>query len=216
MSLHKVRPKNKKISKKGIFLNLKKQKLTGNRKILSKFFSPDLMYLKPNYVDNLEKYFKFNFETGRKIKYFFGFYRTSLLKRKIKLDLSKNLNLHHSLKEIEFCSILERRLDVLLFRLGFVPTIYAAKQLISHKKIKVNNSSNASFSCLLKKGDILSFNFETQNFIQNYLSNRFKNREIVFNNSSQIEINFQLLKIIILTNKVNLRTQTLHYTFPVK
>jgi len=215
MSLHKVRPKNKKISKKGFF-HLKKQKFIGNRKTLLKIFSPDLMYLKSNSVGSLKKHFKLNFEAVQKIKYFFGFYRTSLLKKKVKFELSKNLSLKHSLKEIEFCSILERRLDVLLFRLGFVPTIYAAKQLISHKKVKVNNFSNASFSSLLKKGDILSFNFETHSYIQNSLHNRFKNREIFLNNSSQIEINFRLLKIIILTNKLNIHTQTLQSTFPVK
>jgi ribosomal protein S4 len=65
--------------------------------------------------------------------------------------------LRYTLNELEFCSILERRLDILLFRLGFVPSIFAAKQLISHKKVKVNNHANSSFSRLLKKGDVISF-----------------------------------------------------------
>lgn len=117
------------------------------------------------------------------------------------------------MNELEFCSILERRLDVLLFRLGFVPTIYASKQLISHKKVKVNGHANASFSRLLKKGDIISFDFNTQSKIQHFLLQHLKNADYYLNNSNQIEVNFKMLKIIVLTNKINLFSQTSQYQY---
>jgi small subunit ribosomal protein S4 len=52
--------------------------------------------------------------------------------------------------------LLEMRLDNLVFRLGMAPTIAAARQLVGHKHILVNNScvSIASYQC--QPGDIIS------------------------------------------------------------
>jgi len=52
--------------------------------------------------------------------------------------------------------LLEMRLDNVIFRLGMAPTIAAARQLVSHKHIMVNQScvSIPSYQC--KPGDVLS------------------------------------------------------------
>lgn len=52
--------------------------------------------------------------------------------------------------------LLEMRLDNIIFRLGMAPTIAAARQLVGHKHIIVNNScvSIPSYQC--QPGDILS------------------------------------------------------------
>lgn len=52
--------------------------------------------------------------------------------------------------------LLEMRLDNLVFRLGLAPTIAAARQLVNHKHIKVNNSivSIPSYQC--QPGDVIS------------------------------------------------------------
>ena len=52
--------------------------------------------------------------------------------------------------------LLEMRLDNIVFRLGMAPTIAAARQLVGHKHILVNNScvSIASYQC--QPGDIIS------------------------------------------------------------
>jgi len=52
--------------------------------------------------------------------------------------------------------LLEMRLDNLIFRLGMSPTIAAARQIIGHKHILVNNScvSIASYQC--QPGDVIS------------------------------------------------------------
>lgn len=42
---------------------------------------------------------------------------------------------------VELLNILEMRLDNIIFRLGFSPTIISAKQLVSHGHILVNNAS---------------------------------------------------------------------------
>lgn len=85
--------------------------------------------------------------------------------------------------------------------------------MIAHKKVKVNNHANSSFSRLLKKGDIVSFDFSAQKTIQKNLLHNFKNSDYCLNNSNQIEVNFKTLKIVILTNKINLFSQTPQYRF---
>jgi len=52
--------------------------------------------------------------------------------------------------------LLESRLDCVIFRLGFAPTIPAARQLVNHRHIQVNNNcvNIPSFQC--EKGDIFS------------------------------------------------------------
>jgi small subunit ribosomal protein S4 len=51
---------------------------------------------------------------------------------------------------------LEARLDNTVFRLGIAPTRRAARQLVSHKHIMINNVVTNAPSCLLKPGDVVS------------------------------------------------------------
>ncbi len=53
--------------------------------------------------------------------------------------------------------LLERRLDNVVYRLGFAPTRAAARQLISHKHIKVNNRIVNIASFQVKEGEIIGF-----------------------------------------------------------
>lgn len=54
-----------------------------------------------------------------------------------------------------FLQLLESRLDNTIFRLGFAPTRRAARQLVSHKHIKVNGRTNNVASTLLRPGDVV-------------------------------------------------------------
>jgi small subunit ribosomal protein S4 len=69
-------------------------------------------------------------------------------------------------------ALLEMRLDNIIFRLGFVPTIAAARQLISHGHILVNQQKVdiASYQCQPK--DIISVKDKRQSkqLINNYLT----------------------------------------------
>ncbi|KAJ3372088.1 mitochondrial 37S ribosomal protein nam9 [Allomyces arbusculus] len=49
---------------------------------------------------------------------------------------------------------LERRLDVALFRSTFAPSVYAARQMVSHGKVMVNGKKCKQPSYLLKDGDM--------------------------------------------------------------
>jgi len=52
--------------------------------------------------------------------------------------------------------LLEMRLDNIVFRLGLAPTIAAARQLVNHKHILVNNSCTSIPSYQCQPGDTLS------------------------------------------------------------
>ena len=51
--------------------------------------------------------------------------------------------------------ILERRLDAVVYRMKFVPTVFASRQVISHGHIKVNGHRVNVASYMIKDGDIV-------------------------------------------------------------
>ena len=51
--------------------------------------------------------------------------------------------------------LLERRLDAVIFRCKFVPTPYAARQLVSHGHVSVNGKRVTIASYLVKEGDTI-------------------------------------------------------------
>ena len=68
-----------------------------------------------------------------------------LKQKKKKINIFKNFILN-----------LEHRLDINLVRLNFTKTIYQSRQLINHKKIKINNKIINKPNFFLKKGDIIT------------------------------------------------------------
>nr|YP_010902645.1 ribosomal protein S4 [Hypnea nidulans]WCH54500.1 ribosomal protein S4 [Hypnea nidulans] len=106
------------------------------------------------------------------------------LEEKQKLRFNYGLNERQLLKYIKkakkvqgatgliLLQILEMRLDNIIFRLGMAPTIPAARQLVNHSHIKVNdkNISICSYQC--KPGDIIQIKQKkpSQILIKKYLN----------------------------------------------
>ena len=59
--------------------------------------------------------------------------------------------------------LLERRLDITIFRLNFVPTVFAARQLINHGHVLVNGKRVNIPSYRLREGDIIDLRERAQN-----------------------------------------------------
>ncbi|MEW5804270.1 MAG: 30S ribosomal protein S4 [bacterium] len=59
--------------------------------------------------------------------------------------------------------LLERRLDNLVYRMGFAPTRLAARQLVVHGHIKVNGRKTTEPSYLAKVGDLIMIKEESRN-----------------------------------------------------
>ena len=200
---HKKHPKLKKYFKFGL--------ISKKRKFL-KFYLPAVVYLSSKSPSLIKKHFKKSLFNRQRVKLIFGFYRTGLLNKFLRHQTIKNKKTHRFIKEMKFCSLLERRLDVILCRLGFVSSLFEAKHLISHKKVKVNNLVNACFSRLLKKGDIISFEPSVEPSIRKQIKKQSKIRPFFLTTFSNIEVNYKTLKIILLLNKINLKKQVQHYS----
>jgi len=209
MALHKVRPRLKKYVKFGI---LKKD--TRHVSKTKAFFSPDLNYLNTKFSNKLEQSFNKSISNLRKLKLLFGFYRTALLKKITGKRFLRKSKSRYLLKEVEFCSLLERRLDVLLYRLGLVSSLFEAKQLISHKKVRINNCFVSSYSYSLKKGDIVSFDSSIELMVKRCLIKQLQTRDLYV--LRYVEINFKILKIIFLKEKLFLPEQIQHYNSLLK
>jgi len=52
--------------------------------------------------------------------------------------------------------LLEQRLDNVVYRMGIAPTRKAARQLVVHRHITVNNDVTNVPSCMVKPGDVIS------------------------------------------------------------
>ena len=205
MNNYKKRLKLRHYAKSGVDL------LSKNRKKFF-FYNPSFIYAKLSATLKLEDSFKKSLLNHRKAKVYFGFYKTSLLQKVIKRSFLKRTQYKY-LKELELCSILERRLDLILLRAGFVSNLFEAKQLISHKKILVNGVKSKCFSTILKKGAIISLDPSVKNQIQTQLRNRIlkiKKKIFTFDN---IEVSIKSLKIIVIKKKIKILKHFHHYDF---
>nr|YP_009399477.1 ribosomal protein S4 [Dictyomenia sonderi]ARW69083.1 ribosomal protein S4 [Dictyomenia sonderi] len=104
-------------------------------------------------------------EEKQKLRYNYGISEKQLLKN---IKLAKKVQ---GSTGIVLLQMLEMRLDNTLFRLGFAPTIPAARQLINHKHILVNNKTVSICSYECKPADIISIKNKnsSQNIIKKYM-----------------------------------------------
>ena len=69
----------------------------------------------------------------QKLKFYYG----DLTEKQFKNTYKKALNIKGDTSQI-LIELLERRLDAIVYRMKFVPTIFAARQFVNHGHIKIN------------------------------------------------------------------------------
>lgn len=151
----------------------------------------------PNKGNAYDRRFRNTLHHIKKISYVYGGVSKSYLKRTLKSLLQKNNQ--------QFLKVFERRLDTTLYRAKFAISIEAARQLIVHGKIFINDKRVLKKSYLLKEGDLVSLDFSLVPFIKNNLSQvsiwpippkylviNYKTMEFIFSdfNYNNIAINF--------------------------
>ena len=90
----------------------------------------------------------------------------NLSHKNLKLVIEQALSLQGSV-DMNLLCILEKRLDIILYRALFFPSITAAKQSIRTKKILVNNINVNIPSYKVNSGDIISINEKSKKHIAN-------------------------------------------------
>ena len=123
-----------------------------------------------------KKRFRDTLQAGKKIRIFYGNLLKKYFKKKIKLTVRKKKPKFKNLKGIEalFLQTFESRLDIVLYRAKFAPTVRSARQLILHGKIFVNDIKVKNKAYHLKSGDIISLDFRCLNLYENYTINSIK------------------------------------------
>lgn len=90
---------------------------------------------------------------------------------------------------IFYLLLLETRIDVILYRVNFLPSVYMIRQFIKYKLIKVNDNIVTSCNYRLKYYDILSFkNKKTKINVLRLLKSRLKS--VKKENKNTFEINY--------------------------
>lgn len=62
---------------------------------------------------------------------------------------------------VALLKLLERRLDNVVYRLGFAPTRASARQLVGHNHVKINGKKASIASMMVKMGDVITLKDKT-------------------------------------------------------
>src|SRR3989344_3520106 len=110
---------------------------------------------------------------------------------------------------------LEKRLDNIVFKAGLSPTRFSARQLVSHRHIKVNDKVISIPSYQAKKDDIITFSKEKTSKIP-YIENILSNKDII--SPEWLDRTGVMIKVIDeptvsdIEKQVNLRLVIEHYS----
>ena len=87
----------------------------------------------------------------QKLKFYYG----DITEKQFRKIYDKASNIKGDTSQI-LIELLERRLDAIVYRMKFVPTIFAARQLVNHGHVKVNEKRVNIPSYTVKDGDVIS------------------------------------------------------------
>jgi small subunit ribosomal protein S4 len=128
----------------------------------------------------------------KKLAFFYGLqsiknHRSSTLRASNFLDKKKSLLLN-----------LETRLDVILVRLNFCPSLFTARQLIAHKKICINfHIVNLPGLCL-RAGDLVSVTRPFMKTMKMNIMDNFKFNQFLHQSPNHLEANYKTQQAILL------------------
>lgn len=174
-----------------------------------KFRTYDLnRYYLPKYYNPFKRRYKTVLHTKQKISLYYGYFLQKFIKKQVNLIIqNKKFYLKKLLSlNISFISLLETRLDVILYRAHFARSLVCAQQLILHKHVLVNKILITNKSFLLKQGDLVSI-YEKSKLIIDYnvsksyvwplppkhLTVNYKTFEIILNTTNIEENNLSML-----------------------
>ena len=96
--------------------------------------------------------YKYSFYTKQQLRAFYGFHKEETFRNLFKSFIG-GAKTNKSL----FFSSLESRLDVYLYRMRFLPTIYACRQFVRYCGVRINKMKNKIPGTRVLPGDILQF-----------------------------------------------------------
>jgi len=154
-----------------------------------------------------QQWYKYRLSAKQKVKGEFGFIKDQQLKALFRQsDISINSNSSGTM------GILESRLDLIIYRMGFAESLFKAHQLINHGFIFVNGIKTHSKSFNVKKGYSIEINPKYWDLVFKEVHLRLKKDSIFLPAPKYLEINYKLLSGILLENPTS---SDLHYFTPM-
>jgi len=139
-----------------------KRKLKWYKKFKPKDQTQYLVSRYPSRGFSYKKRYKNTLQETKKFKLLYGGLSKKHIKKSVKAALNKK-----SLKiNPLFLEIFESRLDTILYRSKFSPSVRNARQLILHGKVLVNNKPIRIKSYLLKAGDLITIDYKYSKLIE--------------------------------------------------
>ena len=112
--------------------------------------------------------FRYKLHTKQRLSYFYGGLSQKYLKSIVRTAQNKTKLKKKAINSKFFLiEMLENRLDTVLYRSHFVPSIRSARQLISHNHVSVNKKTVKNKSFILKKGDLVEVKPKAHFLIEN-------------------------------------------------
>ena len=146
--------------------------------------------------NSFKKKFKNDLLTKKTFNYFYGKLKRKYLKKKMTtIYKSKQIKNTRNL----CIEIFESRLDSILKKARFCSTMKDARQLITHKHIKVNKKIETNYSYILKQGDLIEINASSRKIVKTKLNNLLKehyNKVLHPTVPNYLTINYKTLNII--------------------
>ena len=117
------------------------------------------------------KRFRDTLQAGKRLRIFYGNLLKKYFKKKIKKTLNRKKSGLENLAGLEtiFLQIFESRLDTVLYRAKFAPTMRSARQLILHGKVSVNQTQVKTKAYNLKNGDTVSLRLDCLELYENHI-----------------------------------------------
>jgi len=172
-----IGPKNRLARREGIDLGLKTVGTKSHANLLKKINIPPGQHGTGGRIKKLSERGK-QLREAQKLKYIFGL-SSKQLKKYFTFAVKKTGN-----TGLFMSQFLEKRLDNIVYRLGFAPTRAAARQLICHKHMKVNDKRTGIPSMQLRIGDVVTFVDEASQKIP-AIEKALSNKDVI--NASWIE-----------------------------
>lgn len=153
------------------------------------------------------KRFRDTLQAGKRLKLFYGNLIEKYFRKKIKMMLGKKQLNSKSLVglKLSFLQCFESRLDTVLYRAKFAPTVKNAQQLILHGHVEVNKIQTKIKGYILQKGDIVNFNLKSINLFEKHVINGFNWPAP----PKYLLINYRILQILFLgdTKSINIANE---------
>lgn len=177
------------------------QRLQNRRKKNFRVYDLNRYYL-PKFYNPFKQKYKSVLQGKKRVSLFYGNLLKKYLKKRVHLVVQNKKKIIKKLVNLNifFVSLIEKRLDVILYRTHFVSSIRSAQQLIIHKHIKINGITVTNQSSILKQGDIIEINEKIKDLIftniysshiwplpPKYLQINYKTFEILFNGNIEFQ-----------------------------